>query len=310
MLNEANIPKPSIYKQMYIKPDYKSKVITTSKWTDRTIRHILIEPIYTGNMVQGRHKKLNYKVNKQISVPKSDWYVVENTHEAIISKEQFDRVQDIMKKTTRATFTGKRSIFAGVIRCKKCGSRMCKIKNGSGNYYYKCYKSMSPIFECSPLNRILHKDLEEIVLSKIKDKINKYCDFDNISIEAKEKSNKIHAIEMEITKYSSELDNLVRAISMLYLDKINGIISEDEFLEIKKSFETQKENKKKIINDLKNKLDNNSKKIDEKIIKEIIEKYKNIDTLNTEVVNLFIDKIIIGEKSKTQKQVVEIYWNF
>lgn len=95
--NEENIPKPSLYKRMYIKSDYKSSVIVTSKWTDRTIRHILVEPMYTGTMVQGRRKKLNYKVDKEVSVPKSDWYVVENTHEAIISKEQFNRVQEIMK---------------------------------------------------------------------------------------------------------------------------------------------------------------------------------------------------------------------
>lgn len=310
MLNEENIPKPSIYKQMYVKPNYKSSAITTSKWTDKIIRQILIESMYTGTMVQGRRKKLNYKVNKEISVPKSDWYVVEDTHEAIIPKEQFERVQDIMKKRTRAAFTGKRNIFAGIIRCKKCGARMRKIKNGSGNYYYKCNKAMSPIFECSPLHRILHKDLEELVLSRIREKIIKYCDFDNISVKTKEKDEENKITRLEIAKLKLEVENLVKAISSLYLDKINGVISDDEFFEIKESFEIQKESKKKSINELKGKLESNSRKVDENLIKRILEDYKNINMLNSEIVDLFIDKILIGEKMKGQKQVVEIYWKF
>lgn len=130
MLNEENIPKPSIYKQMYVKPNYKSSVITTSKWTDKIIRQILIESMYTGTMVQGRRKKLNYKVNKEISVPKSDWYVVEDTHEAIISKEQFERVQDIMKKGQELHLQEKGIFLRGLSGVRSVEQECAKLKMG------------------------------------------------------------------------------------------------------------------------------------------------------------------------------------
>lgn len=72
-----------------------------SLWCDTTVAHILRNEMYTGTLIQGKKKMLSYKVHKLVDVPKEDWIVVENNHEAIIDKETFEKVQDIINRDTR-----------------------------------------------------------------------------------------------------------------------------------------------------------------------------------------------------------------
>ncbi len=72
-------------------------------WSASTIKKILKNEVYTGSIVQGKEKKLNYKSKKVVAVPKSQWIVVENMHEAIIDKHHFDLVQKLQKQNRYET---------------------------------------------------------------------------------------------------------------------------------------------------------------------------------------------------------------
>ena len=67
-------------------------------WNGTTIRRILKNEVYIGNTVGHKVKKINYKIKKQVMLPKDNWIKVENTHEPIISREEFERVQNILNK--------------------------------------------------------------------------------------------------------------------------------------------------------------------------------------------------------------------
>ena len=120
ILNDSNVLTPSSYKNINrgkaIKPN--------SKWTSTTIKKILTQPIYTGDMVQGRTKSYSHKVNKRIPLSKKEWVIIENTHEAIIDKEMFNNVQSMITKNIKPTCAAKPSLFAGLLICSECKKKM------------------------------------------------------------------------------------------------------------------------------------------------------------------------------------------
>ena len=103
ILNDEKIPSPTAYKQLH-GIHYRSALKNTNAalWSSPTVYQILHDQIYIGNMVQGKHKKISYKSKKTIWLPKSQWIVVENTHEAIIEREMFETVQRMMQERTRS----------------------------------------------------------------------------------------------------------------------------------------------------------------------------------------------------------------
>ena len=88
-LIKDNIPSPE-----YLNSNGKRNYL----WNSTTIRRILKNEVYIGNTVGHKVKKINYKVKKQVMLPKDNWIKVENTHEPIISKEDFEKVQNILNK--------------------------------------------------------------------------------------------------------------------------------------------------------------------------------------------------------------------
>ena len=97
-LNADGIPNPAAYKYMngsaFI-PSFGKEF--SHLWNKTTVARILSNEMYTGSMVQGRRRKLSYKSNSVIEVPQSEWFVVNNTHEAIIDRDMFRKVQEIIR---------------------------------------------------------------------------------------------------------------------------------------------------------------------------------------------------------------------
>ena len=312
-LNEENIPKPTLYKQKYINPNYKNVQMTHNYWTDRTIRRILQNEMYIGNMVQGRCKKVSYKSKKKVYVPKSEWIIVENTHEPIISKEQFYKVQSLLNSRKRATKSGTAHIFAGKLRCADCGSTMDKLKTSNGKYYFKCNLAKSPYKKCKP--HIIHYEyLKNLMTKKIAEKINTYCKFEDVAEKLNniQSFNKFDLLEKDIVKLDKEIKQFNNSITNLYLDKENQVISQQEFTDISSNIRSRKNEKQ---NEYDKKLKGldliKNTRNDYRENKKLIEKYKNFTELNFKIVNDFVDCIKIGEQEKVKKeQTVDIYWNF
>ena len=128
------------------------------------IHEVLTNEIYTGDLVQGRHRVKSYKVHQIEAVPEEDWVRVPNTHEAIISRETFDKVQGLLQRDTRTSPKGREvHLFSGFLRCADCGKALTR--STSGKYvYYACstYKNRSRT-ACT-MHSIKHNHLEAAVL--------------------------------------------------------------------------------------------------------------------------------------------------
>ena len=145
-LNDHSIPCPTVYKQKKLGMKYQNPHSDPTKnplWSERTVGEILKNRMYCGDMVQGRYRIKSYKVHIQEQVPEDEWFIKENTHEPIIDRETFDKVQRLLQKDTR-TSPKKNTLylFSGFLRCADCKKAMVR-SEVKGHVYYYCstYKS-------------------------------------------------------------------------------------------------------------------------------------------------------------------------
>ena len=119
-------------------------------------------------------------------------------------------------------------------------------------------------------------------------------------------------VNMEIVAYQKKISEYTKGIRELYLDKVKGILSETDFLELSKDFSTEKERLEKLVIDSQKKLDVIERKIqagDNR--RQLIEQYTNLEHLDREIVDKLIDYILVGKKDPVTKNVpIEIHWNF
>ena len=143
LLNEANILTPGFFGKEKGLISSK-KLIGQGYWNTFTIAKIVRSEIYTGNMVQGKSTKIG---NKQVRTDKKDWIIVKNTHEAIISKETFEKVQqcrtEIAKKSkSKNKISYTENILKGKIYCKCCGKNLNRSRHMTKTkdeiYYFYC----------------------------------------------------------------------------------------------------------------------------------------------------------------------------
>lgn len=211
------------------------------RWSIMTINRILKNELYIGTMVQGKNRKINYKVKQSRPIEESEWIRVARTHEAIISKRVFEEVQRLAKLDTR-TAPREESVYilSGFLRCGCCGQNMVRrtsVKRGKKYYYYHCstYKRGEG---CSSHN-ISEEKLMQRVLQKIQECLALVARADSIlhgkngclkeAIGVKIITGQLVSLEQEIERYK-----VLKA--KLYQDMLNGIVSREEFQDINAQF--------------------------------------------------------------------------
>ena len=120
------------------------------------------------------------------------------------------------------------------------------------------------------------------------------------------------SFETEIAAYQKKIAEYTKGIRELYLDKVKGILSELDYLDLSKDFSTQKERLEKLVIDTQKQLD----VIERKMLigdnrRQLIEQYTNLEHLDRETVEKLIDYVLVGKKDPVTKEVpIEIHWNF
>lgn len=318
VLNDEGIPNPTKYKMMHGINLQKRENL--GLWTGVTVRKILKNEMYIGNMVQGVHRKISYKSKKCILVPKEKWYIVENTHEAIIDKETFKLVQKIMTSKRRSDGSGKPHILSGKVKCRECGSTMVRFTPHNRTGESLSYKYL----KCGMIDRkkgvctghyIRLDRLEKLIAYMFKEYLK---DINEVLL--REECKKIPLTEQKImNSFDRELSNIdkqilqrEKAIEVLYMDRVNGDITMQQWIQMKSNFQHKLEallNRRKILQNKKVQALSDSNK--DSMLIEKIKKYKNMEELDVGVVNEFIEYITIGEKNKENgKQEVNIKWRY
>ena len=281
-------------------------------WNKVTIGRILRDQMYTGDLVQGRRKKLSYKSKKFANVPEDQWFIVPDTHEAIIDKETFARVQGLKESRRRSDGTGQVHMLAAKVYCMDCGSIMAKNSTWYKKKrlsYLRCKLHAAKESLCS--NHTIRLDaLEAEVIARIKSHIANYYDAGNVErlLEQEKQSDYQSTLRTELKKVEADIAKRDKAVQQLYLDKVSGVFDEDIFLSMSRAFIAERKalQDKTVI--LENELDVPSEKPDARQQAEIIQKWLDVDVLSREMVADFIDSIQIGAKDSPDGQVIQINW--
>ena len=299
-LNELGVPNPTAYKHSkgfkYCNPNvYKNDGL----WSERTVLDILLNQMYIGNMVQGKQKVISYKVHDRINLKEKDWYIVQNTHEAIIDKETFEKAQKLHQRDTRVC-PNKRKVytFSGLLRCADCKKAMTR-KSAKNIVYYSCSTYSRKLKKACTKHTIREDVLEKAVLIAIQKQI---ALVDNLTQIIDEINNApvIHRESKRINKLldikQKELDKLNSLIDNLYMDWRTNEITKTEYKRIKSKFEVQIEQVKEVIANLEKEKAELSTgiSVNEPYLQTFL-KHKNIDHLERGILVELIDNIYVHE---------------
>ena len=313
MLNDRGVPNPTEYKRQkglrYKQPKMKNSTL----WKYSAISAMLTNEIYIGNMVQGKYGSISYKTKQNKPKPKEQWYIVEGTHEPIIDRDLWDRVQAMLAERAKPFDVGTVGLFSRKVRCANCGYIMRSHKNHE-KHYLQCANRHVSKDSCTgafiPVDR-----LEQIVIEELERLSDEYLDKDELekNIEfcdnLKEKKAKLLT---DTEAYRKKVSDLTKGIRELYLDKVKGLITESDFIDISKEFNTEKQRLERVISDGEKQV----AEIEEKITagddrRELIEQYTDLKHLDRETVEALIDYIVVDKRIQgTNDYPVEIHWNF
>ena len=216
------------------------------KWSTSTIGRMLTSEIYIGNLTQLKTKRESFKNHKVINVAKEDWVRFEKTHEPIIAKDDFDKIQELIKvNAKRLSNTGERtySIYNGVLKCADCGRAMYKQEDKRGNrqlsnYFCNTYLYISKT-SCSS-HKIKTEDLNDIVLESVQLQVKLVIELDR-SLKRLFFKNNRETVESEyknnIRIAELKINNLKNKKIQLYEDWKFNNIDKEEFINQSKLIE-------------------------------------------------------------------------
>lgn len=287
-LNERKIPTPSQYKKQMGKA-YKTNIVTEEnvndiKWTPSMVSNILRNRIYTGDTIQNKKSKISYKLKKRVDVAEEDLIIVENTHEALISKEDFNWIQEryFSKIIQVRRKNHDYALFSGFLICNDCHRGLYYLesrrprKDGSRLKYYICGTNKVNSKKCTP-HSIREDDLIQIVKKSINNQIKLVTKLNNeLELISKNKKSSIKGDVLLERKNQllEEVNKKVMLKQSLYSDWKENTITFDEFKDYSNSYNNE-------IYDIKQTI---------KLIDEELEELNNIPNCQIELINLFNDK--------------------
>lgn len=310
-LNRLGVLSPMEYKRsLGMKFTTSFKTNAKAVWSAGTVIRILKNPIYTGVLVQGKETTPSYKVHKRIIKDESEWTVIEDSHEAIISKIDFDSVQKVLKCDTRRSPGGKAvGLFSGMIFCGDCGASMVRktVPAGEKKYVYYVCSAHKQDKSCSP-HRMRDVALEEIVLDSVKQHIREVIDMSElltITDTAPLRTAQAQKVQRQLDKKHEEYEKLQKLLMSLYENLTEGIIDREEYTRLKASFTARADEAEKQMDALRENLKEIQNHGTENAWMNEFTKRQGLTALDRAVVVALIDKILIHSND-----VVEIIYRW
>ena len=313
LLNDRGVPNPTEYKRLKGLRYKQPKSGNGTLWKYSAISDMLVNEIYIGNMVQGKYGSISYKTKQNKPRPKSEWYIVENTHEPIIDRALWDRVQKMIKDRAKPFDIGTVGLFARKARCANCGYVMRSSKS-RGRRYLQCAVRRVAKDACAGSFIPVDK-LEQTVVDELNRLAEEYLNKDELEKKIEfcgDAQAQKDSIIKNIAACEKRARELTKGIRELYIDKVKGLISGADYAEMYKDFAGDRDRLEKLISDNRKQIE----EIDAKIEtgdnrKEIIRRYTNLKHLNREMVEILIDYISVGKRTKGTRDVpITIHWNF
>ena len=295
-------------------------------WTVAQVKSIVKNETYIGNSVHGIQTNISYKNKKKIRKPPEEWLRIENTHEAIISKEVFEQVQEQIASRRRKMKTATTQIFSGLVKCADCGWSMSYGTNNSNSkpfHYFVCtnYRQHGPRHCDCTSHYIRYDTLYVYVLSRLQywsaqsDMGEEHLKRQLLHANDREQQRMVKMRDAELKRAQKRQKELDRLFSKLYEDWAAERITEYNFKVLSEKYQTEQADVLEKIERLQAELATEQQtvvNIDQWI--GLIQQYAHPEELTAEMLNALIEKIVVHEKTVGEdgekEQTVDIYYRF
>ena len=327
-LRKDKILTPANYKKKLGLSNYRIIETDPYYWKNQMICQMLEKEEYTGATINLKTAKVSYKQRSCRLRPREDWLIFPNTHEAIISQEDFEMARKMLghkRVSQRHNWKdkpGHENLFAGLVFCEN-GHKLsfCPQQKGDINLdHYKCYHYRRAGDTCSGLHYLRKEVLEELVLRDLQQLISA-IHFDEKQLLEKLKSRfdiqetkKQDSLRKQLSRFKKRSKELDTIIQKLYEKQLLDEISDERFRKLTDSYESEQVELNQQIVKLQEVLISQTES-KEKVDKfmQTIHRYTNLETLTTQLVNELIDKIIVHQptgRGKNRQVTIELHYRF
>lgn len=307
-LNELGIPTPMQYKHNNgekFQCGFSRKAVP--KWQANGVNHILRNETYTGVLLQGKTFSPNYKIRKRSKKEEKDWIRCENNHEAIISKIDFDMVRGFFESDTRVS-PDEQTLYllSGIAKCGYCNGNMTRKTipvNGKKYVYLVCIENKNKK-ECKNHKNIPLEKLEKVILKVINLHIEKVFELSQMLKLANEISYRGYfgqKLKESIMDKELEMKKKRQYASDIYQDYKEGILSTEEYIELKDCYQANIAVLKQEIQTLKKECEEIAESRSEQVqwMRQFI-KYRGFTELSRELLVRLIEEIKVFDKDRIE----------
>ncbi|MCI6583430.1 MAG: recombinase family protein [Oscillospiraceae bacterium] len=321
ILTKEGIPTPTAYALSQGR-DNGHKNANLNRWGTETISGILEKPEYAGHTVNFRTHVKSYKNKKRVDNPQEDWLIFENTHEPIVTQQEFDLVQELRKNKRRPTKHEEVNPFSGICYCADCGKKLylCRATTMTADQeHLKCGTYAKDKNGCT-IHFIRTIVLKEIILGELNKMISFVKENEDEFVQAA-MDNSIQKQSSELAKSRNKLKEaekriaeLDRLFTRLYEDNVSGKISDERFSMMSTGYEDEQKKLRATVAELTAYLDTaEQKSADVTAFIKVVQKYEHITELTPEIMHELIEKIIVHAPDKSsghRTQEIEIHYRF
>ena len=233
-LNEEKIPTASMLRRKHSNTPMANEGI----WCSKTVRRMLENELYLGDMVQNRRSRVSYKVRQIQDVPKERWIVVPNTHEPLVDRKTFEFIQQRLKNCKTRPKKEIYRLFDGLLFCYDCKHRIsiCKPRKSDGRTYIVCnyYRMYSKQKLCTSHSYNYDK-IEEGILKVLNTLFKNILEGNKLNenvedVRRKKKTKANNKVKLE--NIINEIKLKTEQLDKMYLDNLSGKISDDMYIRI------------------------------------------------------------------------------
>lgn len=313
ILNERGIPSPAEYYSLKGIKKHRKGLDRKSYWEYYTISHILENEVYLGHLVQGQTFNPTYKSKHTRSAPKEKWIRVENTHEPVISEDDW-RMTRLLWDSKDQPHTSNRQItpnkYSHLVKCAKCGCYM-GVAYSKHKRYFRCNSAKYGRCCCAGTT-VFESTLDKAVLAEIDRLRDMYIDSDYVN-ENIDTTDPLEERKQYLLKQAAILESQINecstALKNLYIDKLKGIITAAQFADLSKQFEDERYNHEQQLKqntDTIRLITEQQQAIKDRDI--VVKRLLSFSSVTIELVNEMIDHIEVDGTKRNR--IINIYWNF
>lgn len=301
-LNREGVPTPASYAGLPVARPGPY----TGKWSSERISEMLQNETYIGNMVQGRTVKISYKSKKCLKQPRENWVVVEGTHEPLVDRETFQRVQMLIKSRKHTRSRTYDYLLKGMIFCHECGHPLAVInrKNAAGEdvLYFVCrtYQRFTKAGVCTS-HTIKEEAVTDAVIGKVREVCQAYLDPAKLLPVARiavEGACKADDHVNEIRAFRIKADDLTAKLDQVYMDRLSGLLAEGDFERIYQKIKNERSSLEERLKELEKRM--KSPVPAEDRARELVQRFVESAFTNRELLVSLIERVELTQ----DKQVI------